>query len=498
MSTDALRPATAHAALDDRRRWLALIVLCLGALMIMIDTTIVNVALPSIRKDLNCSERSLVWVVNAYLLTFGGSLLLAGRLGDLYGQRKLFLIGVALFTLASLTCGLTQTSGLLIAARGVQGLGGAIVLAVTLSLIINLFSEGPGRAKALGFYGFVCGSGGGVGLLFGGGLTSALNWHWIFLVNIPIGIAVHILCVWLVPRTPGNSHAPRLDVWGAILVTTSLMLTVYAIVNANDSRWGSPRTLGMLLGAAILMAVFLAVEARRRVPLVPLGIFRQRNLTISGAACALWAAGMSAWFFTSSLYMQLALGYGPMQVGLAYLPVNVIMAGFSFGFSPQLVRRFGVKTTLAVGMLIGAMGHALFARAPLTANIATDILPGMVLLGVGAGLTFNPLMLAAVGGAAPGESGLASGLINTASRLGGALGLAVFVSLSTGHTRALIASGASTPVALVGGYRVVFEMAAACAASAALLAAALLRSHAHIPAIVRSSTEPTRAAVVKR
>ncbi|WP_054504665.1 MFS transporter, partial [Achromobacter xylosoxidans] len=405
--------------IQGRQRWWALIVLCLGVLMIVLDTTIVNVALPSIREDLHFTETSLVWVVNAYMLTFGGFLLLGGRLGDLLGHRRMFLAGLVLFTVASLACGLARGQGLLIAARAAQGLGGAVVSAVSLSLIMNLFTEAGERARAMGVYGFVCAGGGSLGVLLGGLLTSKLSWHWIFLVNIPIGVAVYALCLRLLPAARGAAGGGRLDVAGALTVTASLMLAVYAVVNGNEAGWTSAQSLGLLGAAALLMALFLAIEARVAEPLMPLALFRLRNVATANVVGVLWAAGMFAWFFVSALYMQLVLGYDAMQVGLAFLPANLIMAAFSLGLSAKLVMRFGIRGPLATGLLMAALGLALFARAPVDGHFAADVLPGMLLLGLGAGIAFNPMLLAAMSDVEPGQSGLASGVVNTAFMMGG-------------------------------------------------------------------------------
>src|SRR5262245_51838102 len=342
-----------RVTLDGRNRWLALYVLCAGSLMIVLDTTIVNVALPSIREDLGFSETSLAWVVNAYLLTFGGFLLLGGRFGDLYGQRRMFLIGITLFTLASLSCGLATSQAFLVAARAVQGLGGAVVSAVSLSLIMTLFTEPADRAKAMGVFGFVAAGGGTVGVLLGGVLTDRLNWHWIFLVNIPVGIAVFVLCRILLPADGPRRVGGRLDVAGAVTVTASLMLAVYAIVNGNEKHWTSAQTLGLLAVSALLLGAFLLIETRVAAPLVPLGIFRLRNVAVSNVVGVLWAAAMFAWFFLSALYLQQVLGYSPLQVGLAFLPGNLIMAVFSLGLSAKLVMRYGVRIPLATGLALG-------------------------------------------------------------------------------------------------------------------------------------------------
>ena len=463
-------------ATDNRTRWLALLVLCLGDLMIVLDTTIVNVALPSIREDLGFSQTSLAWVVNAYLLTFGGFLLLGGRLGDLFGHRRLFLIGISLFTAASVACGLAMTQELLVAARAVQGLGGAVVSAVALSLMMALFTEPAERAKAMGVFGFVMAGGGTIGVLLGGLLTDLLNWHWIFLVNVPIGALVYALCVKLVPAPERMAAAGRLDVAGAVSVTASLMLAVYAIVNGNDAGWASGRTIGPLAGAVGLMAVFLALEARVRAPLVPLGLFRLRNLATANIVGVLWAAGMFAWFFLSALYLQLVLGYSPLEVGLAFLPANLIMGAFSVGLSAKLVMRFGIRTPLAFGLLLAAVGLVLFARAPVDGNFVVDVLPSMILLGFGAGMAFNPVLLAAMSDVEPSESGLASGIVNTSFMMGGALGLAVLASLADSRTESLRASGDGALVALNGGYHAAFVVGALFAAAAAALALVLLRT----------------------
>jgi len=462
-------------SIDHRKRWLALIVLCLGDLMIVLDTTIVNVALPSIRTDLGFSQTSLVWVVNAYMLTFGGFLLLGGRLGDLFGHRKLFLSGIVLFTLASLACGLSNSQDLLVAARAVQGLGGAVVSAVAMALIMNLFTEAAERAKAMGIFGFVMAGGGSIGVLLGGLLTSAFSWHWIFLVNIPIGAAVYALTVVLL-RESRAPAAARLDVGGAVTVTASLMLAVYAVVNGNEAGWTSAQTLGLLGAAAVLLALFLAIETWIRDPLMPLRLFRLRSVATANVVGILWSAAMFAWFFVSALYLQLVLGYSAMQVGLAFLPANLIMAAFSLGISARMVMRFGIRVPLAAGLAITAAGLALFALSPVDGSFALHVLPGMTLLGIGCGMAMNPVLLAAMSDVAPSESGLASGVVNTSFMMGGALGLAVLASLAAARTDKLLALGADSLAALNGGYHIAFAIGAVFAAAAALLSAALLRA----------------------
>lgn len=460
--------------MDNRKRWWALIVLCLGDLMIALDMTVVNVALPSIKSDLAFTETSLVWVVNAYLLTYGGFLLLGGRLGDFYGNRRMYLLGIVLFTLSSLACGVSHSQWLLVLARAAQGLGGAVVSAVALALIMNIFTEAGERAKAMGVFGFVMAGGGSIGVLLGGLLTNAFNWHWVFLINIPIGLAVYALCMLLLPPDHVQTKG-RLDVAGAVTVTASLLLAVYAIVNGNEAGWFSAQTIVLLSLAAVLLGVFLAIESGSDSPLMPLGLFRLRNIAVSNAVSVLWAASMFAWFFMSALYLQQVLGYTPMQVGLAFLPPNLIMGAFSLGLSARMVMRFGIRGPLALGLLLAAAGLALFGLAPVEGNFMLHVLPGMLLLGLGGGMAFNPVLLAAMSDVAPSESGLASGVVNTSFMMGGSLGLAVLASLAAARTAELTATGAALPVALHGGYQVAFILGSAIAAAAAVMSALLLR-----------------------
>jgi EmrB/QacA subfamily drug resistance transporter len=467
--------------LDNRKRWLTLIVLCLGELMIVLDTTIVGVALPSIREDLRFTEASLVWVVNAYMLTYGGFLLLGGRLGDLYGQRRLFVGGTLFFTAASLVCGFANSQWLLVGARFAQGLGGAVVSSIALSLIMKLFQEPAERAKAMGVYGFVCAAGGSIGVLVGGLLTSGLNWHWIFLVNLPIGAAVCAFCIALLPDDRPQGAGQRLDVAGAIVITLSLMLAIYGIVNGNQAGWTSTHTLGFIGGGAALFVLFVFIETFAKAPLMPLGLFRFRNLSSAGVIGALWSAAMFAWFFISALYMQLVLGYSAMQVGLAFLPANLIMAAFSLGLSARMVMRFGNRLPLAVGLAFAAGGLAIFAFSPVQGNFFLHVLPAMTILGVGCGMALNPILLVAMSEVAPADSGLASGVVNTAFMMGGALGLAVLASLSAARTESLLAAGNAMPVALTGGYRLAFVFGAIFAGVAALLSALLLRAERLAP-----------------
>jgi EmrB/QacA subfamily drug resistance transporter len=471
---------------DSRR--LALVLLCMGELMIVLDTTIVNVALPSIRADLGFTATSLAWVVNAYLLTFGGFLLLGGRLGDHFGHRRLFMMGLALFTTASLACGLARVDWFLVAARGVQGFGGALVSAVSLSLIVSLFVEEAERARAMGFFGFVAAGGGAIGVLLGGVLTDLLDWYWVFLINIPIGIAVSALSLRVLPAGPVGGERGRLDIAGAVLVTTALVLAVYATVNASTVGWLAGETIGLVAGAAVLLVALFAVEGRISAPLIPLGLLRRRNLAVANVVGVLWAAAMFAWFFLSALYLQLVLGYSPLEVGLAFLPANVIMAAFSLGVSAKLVLRFGIKLPITVGLSLAALGLALLARAPVEGQLL-DVLPSMIVLGIGAGMALNPLLLAAMGEVDEADAGLASGIVNTSFMMGGGLGLAVLAGVASSRTDALTAAGDPHAVALVGGYHAAFIVGAGFAALAAVLTAQLM----HEPSPVAEPERPVHA-----
>jgi EmrB/QacA subfamily drug resistance transporter len=443
-----------------RSRWIALVVLCVGMLMIVLDATIVNVALPSIQDNLGFSQSNLAWVVNAYLIAFGGLLLLAGRLGDLVGRRRIFMIGLAIFVGASLLCGLAESQGVLIAARFVQGVGGAMTSAVILGMIVTMFPEPREQARAIGVYSFVASAGGSIGLLAGGAITQAINWHWIFFVNLPIGIATALLAARLLTSEKGIGFGQGADVIGAGLIVTSLMLGVYTIVEATNYGWGSAHTLGFGAAAAALLAAFVVREARTANPLVPLRIFRARNTSGANLIQALMVAGMFGMFFLGALYLQRVLGFDALEVGLAFLPVTVIIGTLSLGFSARLNMRFGPRATLLPGLGLIAAGLALFARAPVDATYLTDILPAMILLGTGAGLSFPSLMTLAMSGATRSDSGLASGLVNTTLQVGGALGLAVLATLSTTRTDSLVAGGASVDSALTSGFHLAFLVGA--------------------------------------
>jgi EmrB/QacA subfamily drug resistance transporter len=466
MAPDAANPAPLA------RRWLALTVLCLATLMNVLDTTVANIALKPIRNDLGFSDAGLAWVVNAYMLTFGGLLLLAGRIGDLYGRRRVFLAGLTVFTLASLACGLAPTAAALVVARAVQGIGAAFVAAVSLALIMDLFPDGPGRAKAMGVFAFVAAGGGALGSMVGGFITAHVDWHWNFLINVPIGIAVFVATRAWVPAAAGAART-RLDVAGAATLTAASLLAVYAVLGAKDVGWTAPTTLACLGAAAVLLAAFVRIERTVANPLVPLALFRRRSIVAANLIGMLWAAAMFGWFFLSSLYMQDILGYDAQQAGLGFLPANLLMGAFSVGLSARMVGRFGVRRPILVGLLLAAAGLLLFATAPADARFLTGVLPGMALLGLGAGMAFNPVFLAAMAEARPEEEGLASGLLNTSFMMGGSIGLAGLATIAASRTGTLAAGGASETAALLGGYHVAFLVAAGFAGSAAVLALAL-------------------------
>jgi EmrB/QacA subfamily drug resistance transporter len=464
--------------LSARTRWLALVILCVGDLMIVVDTTVVNVALPSIRRDLGFSQTSLAWVVNAYMLTFGGFLLLAGRLGDLFGHRRLFLGGTAAFTVASLICGISTSQEMLIVARAVQGLGGAVVSALAFSLIVVLFTEPSERAKAMGVFGFVMAGGGSIGVLAGGVLTDLVGWHWIFLVNLPIGIAVTVAGLRLLPAVHAAlaQQKQRLDVTGAVAITGGMVLAVYAIVNGNTAGWTSAQTLGLLAAAGVIIAGFVVWETRVAAPLMPLRIFRHRNLSVANVVGILWAASMFALFFMSALYLQLVLGYSPLKVGLAFLPGNLIMMAFSLGLSAKLIMRYGYRAPLAFGLGVATLALLWLARAPVHGSFLVDVLPAMICIGVGGGLAFNPVLMAAMSDVKPQDSGLASGIANTAFMMGGALGLAVLASIAAARTTHLAATGHGPLAALTGGYHVAFAIGAIFSVAGAVIGATFLRT----------------------
>jgi EmrB/QacA subfamily drug resistance transporter len=460
----------------DRNRWIALYVLCAGMLMIVLDVTVVNVALPSIQSDLGFSGSSLAWVVNAYLIAFGGLLLLAGRFGDILGRKSVFLAGLGVFTVASFLCGIAQSQGLLVAARFVQGVGGAMTSAVILGMIVTMFPEPRERAKAIGVYGFVASAGGSVGLLAGGVLTQSINWHWIFFVNIPIGIVTAVMANRLLDRDRGIGFGDGADIPGAVLITSSLMLGVYTIVKpAADYGWTSGRALGLSAVSLALLLAFLVREARTANPLIPLRIFRSRNVSGANAIQALLVAGMFGMFFMGALYLERVLGYSALEIGLAFLPATIVMGTLSLRYSERLIMRFGARTLLFPGMLLVAAGLALFARAPVDGSYVTDVLPVMIVLGLGIGVSFPALMTLAMSGATPEDAGLASGLVNTTAQVGGALGLAVLATISSTRSDNLIHDGGSTASALTSGYHLAFVIGAALVGAAIVVALTVLQ-----------------------
>jgi len=458
---------------NDRRRWLALLLVCAAQLMIVLDGTIVNVALPTIQDSLGFSGAALSWVVNAYLLTFGGFLLLGGRAGDLFGRRRVFAFGLALFTFASLLCGLAGSQGLLVAARALQGVGGAIIAPAALSIIITSFKDPGERARAMGVWAFVVSGGASVGVLLGGVLTQTLSWSWIFLVNLPIGLAALALCRPLLDPDPKPDTSGGFDLPGALLVTSSLVAAVYAIVGATNNPPTVTALLLLLAGA--LMVAFAAVERRTAAPLVPPGVFASsRNLTVSNVVMALAVVGMVGWFFFSALYLQRVLGYDSLATGLAYLPATVALGAISQGPAARAVNRFGIRPMIVVGMGLMVLGLLLFARAPVGGSFLVDVLPGMLVLGVGAAFAFMAVILASTSGVPQGEAGLASGLVNTSQQMGGALGLAALAAVAGAYTER-IAGSLSAVAALNSGYHAAFVVGAGCVVLGALIAATLLR-----------------------
>src|SRR6266851_1474100 len=457
-------------------RWFALVVLCAGMLMIILDQTIVNVALPAIQRDLGFSQSSLAWVVNAYLIPFGGLLLLAGRLGDLLGCKRVLISGLVVFTAASLLCGVAGNQQLLIAARFVQGVGGAMASALILGMIVAMFPEPRERARAIGVFSFVAAAGGSIGLLAGGLLTQAISWHWIFFVNLPISTAASVLADRLLDSEPGIGFAHGADALGAALITSSLMLGVYTIVGeAADNGWTSPGTLVFGGGALLLFVGFLAREATHSRPLLPLRVFKSRDVSGANVVQALMVAGMFGLFFLGSLYMQRVLRYDAMQIGLAFLPVALAIGTLSVDISARLCGRFGARAVLLSGLTFTLAGLALFARTPLDADYVRDILPEMLLIGVGGGLAFPALMTLAMSSTSTEDAGLASGLVGTSAQVGGALGLAVLATISTARSQELLAAGASLDSALMGGYHLAFGISAGLVLCSIAVAATVLR-----------------------
>jgi EmrB/QacA subfamily drug resistance transporter len=459
----------------EKSRWLALYVLCAGMLMIVLDATIVNVALPSIQEDLDFSQANLAWVVNAYLIPFGGLLLLAGRLGDLLGQRRVFIVGLAIFTIASALCAASIDQGMLIGARFIQGVGGALASAVILAMIVRMFPRPADQAKAIGVYGFVASAGGSIGLLLGGVLTEAISWHFIFVINLPIGVLVGWLALRLVDNPEGLGLKEGADFPGAALVTAALMLGVFTILQVTEWGWGDPRTIAGLLISLALLVAFLRRQGRIANPLMPLRLFRSRNVVGANSVQALLVAGMFGMFFLGALYLQKVLHYSALEVGLAFLPTTVVMGGLSLGFSEKLLMRFGPRNILIPGFILVTIALLLFARTPVDGNYATDLLPPFLLIAVGIGTSFPGIMTLAMSGATPQDAGLASGLVNTSMQVGGAVGLAVLATLSTERTENLEAAGHSAASALTSGYHLAYLVGAALAFASVLIAIFVLR-----------------------
>jgi EmrB/QacA subfamily drug resistance transporter len=465
---------TPDSQASDRHRWVALVVLCLGFLMIILDQTIVNVALPSIQHDLHFSQSGLAWVINAYLIAFGGLLLLVGRLGDLVGRRRIFLSGLVLFTLASLACGISDSQGMLITARFIQGVGGAMTSAVILGMIVTMFPAPMERARAIGVYAFVASAGGAIGLLAGGILTQALSWHWIFFVNLPIGAITLLLSLRLLPDDRGLGFGAGADLTGAVLLVASLMLVVYAIVEAANDGWASAHTLGFGGAGVALLAAFIGRQATAKNPLMPLRVFRSQDVSGANLIQMSLVAGIFGVFFLGALYLEHVLHYDPIEIGLAFLPLALGIAVMSLGLSARLIERIGARRTLAPSLALVGLGIVLFRMAGTHATYASQLLPATLAMGIGAGLAFPSLMTLAMSTATPEDSGLVSGLVNTSQQVGGALGLSVLATLASSRTHTLHLAGVSVARSLTDGYHLafligVFSLAAGVALSAWLV-----------------------------
>jgi EmrB/QacA subfamily drug resistance transporter len=475
--TNLFRTTFAGAgAQSDRRRWIALGVLCLGQLMMVLDSTIVNVALPSIQHDLHFTQSSLTWVIDGYLITFGGLLLLAGRLGDLVGRKRVFLTGLVLFTGASVLCGIATSQGMLIAFRLLQGAGGAVASSVILAIIVTEFPGRAEQAKAMGLYAFVSAGGGSIGLLAGGALTQSLDWHWIFFVNVPVGVVAFVLGSALIEENEGIGLSGGVDVLGSILITAATMLGAFAIVKSSEYGIGSARTLGIAGAAVALLAAFLTLESRIANPIMPLRILRLRMLMGSSLVRGMLITGMFSAFFLGSLYLERVLGYNAIQTGLAFMPLTLSIAAMSMGGSSRLVNRFGPVPTLAGGLVAIIGGLALLA----TQGVGVSYFPGLflafTLMGLGAGASFLPLLTIGMSDAPRRDAGLASGIVNVSVQLFGAIGLATLGTIATDHTKALARQGEGTLAALTGGYHLSYVVAAAFVAVGILAALLVLRT----------------------
>jgi EmrB/QacA subfamily drug resistance transporter len=444
----------------ERRRWIALAVLCLGQLMMVLDSTIVNVALPSIQHDLHFTQSSLTWVIDGYLITFGGLLLLAGRLGDLVGRKRVFLTGLVLFTSASVLCGLATTQGMLIAFRLLQGAGGAVASSVILAIIVTEFPERREQTKAMGLYAFVSAGGGSIGLLAGGALTQSLDWHWIFFVNVPIGIVAFVLGSALIKENEGIGLSGGVDVLGSVLITLATMLGAFAIVKSSDYGVGSARTLGAGGAALVLLGAFLTLESRISNPIMPLRILKLRMLMGSSLVRGMLITGMFSAFFLGSLYLERVLGYNAIDTGLAFMPLTLAIAAMSMGGSSRLVNRFGMVPTLAGGLVAIIAGLVLLATQGVGASYFPGLMFAFLLLGLGAGASFLPLLTLGMSDAPARDAGLASGIVNVSVQLFGAIGLATLGTIATDHSKALTDQGQGALAALTGGYHLAYVVAA--------------------------------------
>jgi EmrB/QacA subfamily drug resistance transporter len=475
VSAPTTSPAPAPSGADHRRRWLALVVVCLGMFMNALDSSIVNVALPAIQRQLHLSQADLTWVVNAFLITFGSFLLLAGRLGDLVGRKRIFLAGVAVFTASSAMCGLARTEAVLIAGRFLQGIGGAMSASVIIAIIVTEFPETEERAKAMSAYIFVAVGGGSIGLLVGGILTQALSWHWIFFINLPIGVVTIVLGRALIRENVGLGFREGVDVAGAVLITVSLMVGIYAVVQVPRYGWLAPHTLVLLGVAGVLGVGFVVLESRLRTPIMPLRILRIPTLARSSVVRGLLNTGMFSTFFLGALYLENVLGYTPVQTGLAFLPLSLAMGVLSTGITARLVARFGNRAVMLPGMVLGAVGLVLLSRAGVHADYLTDLFPAYLLLGLGAGLSFMPLLSIAMHDVPKEDAGLGSGVVNVSMQVAAAVGLAVLGTLATDRTRTLVAGGHPVPDALVAGYHLSFLVAAGCVVAGLVVSVLFLR-----------------------
>ncbi len=467
---------------SERRRWLTLVVVCLAQLMIVLDTTIVNVALPAVQHDLHFTQGNLTWVINAFLVTFGSFLLLAGRLGDLLGRKRVFLAGVLVFTAASALCGLASSQGILIAARFLQGIGAAMQASVILAIIVTEFPTPSDRARAMSAYVFVAVAGGSLGLLAGGALTQALSWHWIFFVNIPIGIATIALGRTLIPHDQGLGLERGVDWLGSILVTVSLMVGVYAIVQATSHGWGSSEVLGFGALAIALMGIFLTLESRIENPIMPLRILRLRGLVGSSVVRGFLVTGMYSTFFLGTLYLERVLHFTALQTGLAFLPWTVTVGILSLGVTARMVARFGAMRVLIPGMITVIIGLGLLSTAGVHTSFFPTVFLAYLAIGLGIGSAFMPLLGIAMAEVPAADAGLGSGIINVSQQVAGALGLAVLGTIATSHSKALEARHQGLTSSLVGGYHLAFAVGAASVAAGIVTALALLRTRALVAA----------------